>query len=112
MRTNIVGAVSCASYDETEAKTALLALLEAIGIDRSDITGRRVCVKPNLVMAKKPEFAATTHPVLLTALAKILVDWGAASVVVADSCGGPYNSASMRGVYHTCGRMCCAIFPV
>lgn len=103
MRTNIVGAAACASYDEVEAKTALLALLKAIGIDRSDITGRRVCVKPNLVMAKKPEFAATTHPVLLTALAKILVDWGAASVVVADSCGGPYNSASMRGVYHTCG---------
>ena len=103
MTTNLVSRAYCPTYDEDAARAALTGLLAAISVGEADIRGRKILIKPNLVMAKKPEFAATTHPVLLTALAKLLADWNAASIVVADSCGGPYNSANMHAVYHACG---------
>ena len=87
MTTNLVSRAYCPTYDEDAARAALTGLLAAISVGEADIRGRKILIKPNLVMAKKPEFAATTHPVLLTALAKLLADWNAASIVVADSCG-------------------------
>lgn len=103
MITNIVGVTACKSYEDAPAEAALYRLFDTIAIGEADIRGKRILIKPNLVMAKKPELAVTTHPVLLAAMARILVRWGAASIVVADSCGGPYNSANMHTVYRTCG---------
>lgn len=103
MTTTLVSRAYCPTYDETAVSAALTGLLAAISVGEADIRGKKILIKPNLVMAKKPEFAATTHPILLTALAKILSEWHAASIVLADSCGGPYNSANMHVVYRTCG---------
>ena len=50
----------------------------------------------------KPETAATTHPALLAALTRALVDRGA-SVVVGDSPGNLYNATVLNHVYSVTG---------
>lgn len=111
MSENIVGIAACRSYDEIAVENALRRLWATLGAGEKDIRGRRVLIKPNLVMAKKPEYAATTHPAVVAAMARILAEWGAAEIVVADSCGGPYNSANMRAVYKACGLEVLASIP-
>jgi len=64
--------------------------------------GMRIGVKANLVSAMEPAAAATTHPVLLTALTELLKEKGA-SVVIGDSPGGLYNAAHLDRVYTVCG---------
>ncbi|MBR2474258.1 MAG: DUF362 domain-containing protein [Clostridia bacterium] len=88
--------------DVGSAKTALIKLLSAInGLDVIK-SGMRVVIKANLVSAMKPDEAATTHPVLLSALSEILTEMGA-EVVIGDSPGGLYTSAFVNRVYNVTG---------
>lgn len=45
---------------------------------------------------------ATTHPIVLKAVAMKLLELGC-KVIVGDSPGGPYTKASLKGIYKTCG---------
>lgn len=92
----------CDTYDAECIHECINEAFSALGITRELIEGKRVLIKPNLVLAKKPEFAATTHPAFIKAVAKIAEDLGAASVTVADSPGGPYNEAALALVYRVC----------
>jgi len=98
-----VALTRCTAYTEEEIRICLNRMFEDLGIPDTAFTGKRICVKPNLVMAKKPETGATTHPAVLSALVKLLLSRGAAEVVVTDSPGGPYTGASVGVVYRTCG---------
>ena len=73
-----VAVVPCASYEEAKIEAALAALLspfaDRLALIRPGIT---VAVKANLVSAMKPEEAATTHPLLLRALCRLLLQRGA-----------------------------------
>ncbi len=100
---NAVALTRCTSYTESEIRRNLQRMLAELHYHENDFAGKKVCLKPNLVMAKKPETGATTHPTVLTALAKLLVEMGAAEVVVADSPGGPFAAASVNVVYRVCG---------
>jgi len=100
---NTVSLVRCASYAEDEVSRSLRRMLGVLGCTGADFAGKRICLKPNLVMAKKPDAAATTHPVVLSALAKLLLELGASGIVVADSPGGPYAAVSVNVVYRVCG---------
>lgn len=93
----------CGSYDIPVLVSRLTDAFSAIGVDRKLIGGKKVLLKPNLVMAKKPEFGATSHPAFIEALTAVCFDLGAASVTLADSPGGPYNAAALALVYKTCG---------
>jgi len=64
--------------------------------------GRRVLIKPNLLMARTPDTATTAHPAVVAATASAFVKAGA-DVVIADSPGGPYNALTMASVYRACG---------
>ncbi len=64
--------------------------------------GMRVALKPNLLMAKKPEDAATTHPAVVRALTLLLQKAGA-SVIIVESPGGPYNPTMLKRVYAATG---------
>jgi len=72
------------------------------GIEKYIKKGEKVLLKANLIMKKSPEDAATTHPALIYALAKTLVDYGA-DVTIGDSPGGPFSEVLLKGLYKQTG---------
>ena len=101
-KTDPVSAVKLTSYDAEAARAALEELLAPLGALDLVTPGMRVVIKANLVSAMKPSSAATTHPVLLSALTDMLIERGA-SVVIGDSPGGLYNDAFVGRVYRVAG---------
>ncbi len=97
-----VSVVALDEYTDREARAALEELLLPIGGLDFVKPGMKVAIKANLVSAMKPEEAATTHPVLLSALCDMLTERGA-EVVIGDSPGGLYNSAFVGKVYSATG---------
>ncbi len=92
----------CENYD-IDALTGLIASQwTSLGIAADYFRGRRVMIKPNLVSAKKPDSAATTHPNMLRAAIRALRRFGASEIIVAESSGGPYTQISLRTIYKTC----------
>ncbi|MBE6611682.1 MAG: DUF362 domain-containing protein [Ruminococcaceae bacterium] len=88
-------------YDAAELERVIRSQLERLGASHM-FDGKKVVVKPNLVMKKSPEAAATTHPVVLEAMLRILKE-SAADIVIAESPGGLYTEAALRGTYRGCG---------
>jgi uncharacterized protein (DUF362 family)/Pyruvate/2-oxoacid:ferredoxin oxidoreductase delta subunit len=98
-----VSLIQCKEYDFVAAKAAILQSFDNLGgIEKYIKKTDRVLLKINLLMKKKPEEAATTHPVFTKALAQVLIDYGAA-VIIGDSPGGPFNERMLKGVYKACG---------
>lgn len=93
----------CPSYDKELVLERVREIFEKHGgIERFASPGRNVVIKPNLVAKKKPEAAATTHPALVWAVAKLCVEQGA-TVTVAESSGGLYEPALLKSLYQGCG---------
>ena len=92
--------VPCGDYADSEG--ALREAIEAVGGLDFVREGMRVAVKVNLVAPMKPELAATTHPALVTALVKMLVERGAL-VTVGDSPGGLFTVAMLNANYAVTG---------
>ena len=102
-----VSVVSLGEYDVEMAKAALTELLMPIGGLDFVKAGDVVVIKANLVSAMKPEEAATTHPVLLSALCELLRERGAGEIVIGDSPGGLYNTSHLTKVYNATGMHEC-----
>ena len=98
--------VPCADYGPASVRRALTAAMEAAGGLDWVRPGMRIGVKLNLCAAKKPEAAATTHPVLAAELTRALTERGA-EVVLGDSPGGPFVAPLIRRLYDTCGLRLC-----
>ena len=64
--------------------------------------GNRVAVKPNLLMARPPEAATTTHPAFLAAVLRAVKRRGGIPVI-AESPGGPYTKFSLKNIYAVTG---------
>ena len=77
----------CPAYDVAFIKKCLSKSLQDLDMEIRDM---RVLLKPNLVVAKKPDQAVTTHPAIVQALGELLVEMGC-TVFVGDSPG--YGSA-------------------
>lgn len=73
-----------------------------LGIDLSEFSGKKVVLKPNLLLKFAPERAATVHPDVVYAAAKLFVEAGA-DVMLAESPGGPYTQGALKGIYKTSG---------
>ena len=101
-----VSVVPCDAYEPELCKNALRALLEPLGGLDFVKSGDRVVIKANLITFLKPDKAATTHPVLLSALTELLVERGA-SVVIGDSPGGPFSLPYLKRVYAATGLTDC-----
>ncbi len=68
-----------------EPAAATRKALEALGgIGRFVKKGQRVVIKPNMSFAKTPDFAATTHPMVVVAVAQACLDAGAGEVLILD----------------------------
>lgn len=93
---------TCESYESAAVEGALRQALDSLGGLGWVQPGMRIAVKANLVSFMKPEAAATTHPAVLCALTKLLVERGA-QVVVGDSPGGLFNAAFVGRVYAATG---------
>jgi len=89
-------------YDVERIKAKLAASFDAIGINLSDYASKNVVIKPNFVMRKAPDGAATTHPTVLAALMELLSENGICPTV-AESPGGIYSAARLGSIYKVCG---------
>ena len=97
-----VSIVPCENYEMQQCEKALGDVLEPLGGLNWVKPGMCIVIKANLVGAYAPDTGATTHPILLAALTKLLKRRGA-RVVIGDSPGGLYNEAVMSRVYRVTG---------
>ena len=97
-----VALAACGEYTPEACRKALEEVLEPFGGLSWVQPGMRIGIKVNLVAGMKPEAAATTHPVLLCELVKLLLEKGA-KPVVGDSPGGLYTAAAVGFVYKGAG---------
>lgn len=72
------------------------------GLDEIIKPGMRVAIKPNLLAAKNPDDAATTHPSVVKAVISMVQKAGGI-VTIVESPGGPYNTAILKKVYSVTG---------
>ena len=96
----------CADYSEDNVKKAIENTFEKLGGFGWVTPGIKVGIKLNLCSAKKPETAATTHPMMAAQLCRILTEKGA-HVILGDSPGEPFNSAVLNLVYNYTGMNVC-----
>lgn len=96
---SLVSIVKASQYDRTTVAKALEETFENLGgVEKYIKPGMKVALKANLLMKKKPEEAATTHPVLVGELARIIKNAGA-EVLIIDSPGGPYTRSRLEDIY-------------
>lgn len=93
-------------YEETLIYEAVGKILDSLNV-LSDLTpDTKVLLKPNLVMAKKPDVPVTTHPLVVKSVARWLQEHGIHSITIGESSGGPFTAEHMKNVYQTCGMRC------
>ena len=75
-------------------------MIDALGgIKRFVKAGDTVVIKPNMGWDRKPEFAATTHPLVMKAIAEECLKAGAKKVKVFDNpCNDPRRSYRNSGI--------------
>ncbi|MCU0772148.1 MAG: DUF362 domain-containing protein [Verrucomicrobia bacterium] len=79
------------AHGQTHEPAIRAALAALGGMERFIRRGDVVLIKPNVAFDRPPALAATTHPEALRALAKLVIEAGAAQVMIADN---PINSPS------------------
>ena len=97
-----VAAHACDSYDEERLAQIIRTQMDIFGYDKAFFAGKKVVIKPNLVMKKTPDAAATTNPVILSALLTVLSE-RACIPLIAESPGGLFNKQRLEGIYRVCG---------
>jgi len=94
--------VRCPDYSEVGTKMAeLLAMMD--GMDSFAHAGERIVLKVNLLQPAKVEKAVTTHPAVVSAVARLVKDAGAIPII-ADSPGSgyQYTEKTLNKFYRTC----------
>ena len=81
----IVAAVKCPRYNEKEVFQGVVEILSLLGGMESFVRpGQKVLLKPNLLAAKSPDRAVTTHPLVVKSVGKLVKDCGGI-VAIGDS---------------------------
>jgi uncharacterized protein (DUF362 family) len=84
--------LAVARGDDPTANTTLAVAMLG-GMERFVRRGDRVVVKPNILTAKEPQFAATTNPSVVAAVVRMCWEAGAADVTVLDNPTAPPRQA-------------------
>ncbi|MFH1734723.1 MAG: DUF362 domain-containing protein, partial [bacterium] len=83
-----VALVHCKSYEPAIVRSALCAALDLLEpMSHFVKRGDRVLLKPNMLSAKEPSKAVTTHPEILVAVGELVLDCGGA-IIIGDSPAG------------------------
>ncbi len=89
----------CAGYELPQLRHRVGELLAPLGgMGRFVRPGQRVLLKPNMLAAKRPEAAVTTHPALVQAVGELVQEAGG-EVLIGDSPG----IGSLERVAERCG---------
>ena len=99
------------SYNEELLLDAVSDHFKKLGAEADLTPETRVLIKPNLLAARKPVSAVTTHHGLVSAVIRYLRGRGVENILVADSSSGPYIHASIRAVYSAAGYLRSDISP-
>ncbi len=79
---NLVTIEKVSGYDRDEIKSAVIRLLEPLGGMQAFVKhGERVLLKPNMLSAKPPEAAVTTHPEVLRTVIELVRECGGIPLV-------------------------------
>lgn len=91
--------LSCKSYDVDVVYEALARLAELV--PPPDVAGKTVLIKPNILIAKKPEAAVCTHPAVVGAAVRLFKDRGASRVLAGESPAttSSVSAAKSTGIY-------------
>lgn len=82
-----VSIITADSYDYVSLRKAVISLLEPLGGMSAFVNrGDRVLLKPNMLAAKEPEKAVTTHPTLVQVVSELVQEAGG-TVLIGDSPG-------------------------
>jgi uncharacterized protein (DUF362 family)/NAD-dependent dihydropyrimidine dehydrogenase PreA subunit len=89
-----VAVKECSSYDYNEVKQAVYSSINMVGgIKNLHVSGGdEVLLKVNLLSARKPEDAVTTHPAVAKALVEYFQDAGADVILGDSSAAGPVET--------------------
>lgn len=99
----VVAAVSCPNYDLDRVRGALQELLAPLGGMRRFVRpGQRVLVKPNLLSARPPEDAVTTHPAVVQAVVEAVQEAGGLPFL-GDAPGARTSPGSLHKAYTLTG---------
>jgi len=82
-----VSIARCPDYDRVKTYSAVRQAVDLLGGIKEFVNaGERVFIKPNLLKARRPEDAVTTHPEIVRAVIRLVHDAGA-EAMVGDSPG-------------------------
>ncbi|RKZ33081.1 hypothetical protein DRQ33_04805, partial [bacterium] len=87
-------------YNEADIQAILAEMLNSANLLNKIKSGSRVLIKPNLLSARNPNSAITTHPTVVSAVAKMVMESGAIPII-GDSPGGVAQRT--KQVYSTTG---------
>ncbi len=100
-----VALVRCSDYELERVTQAVRQAVDLLGGMGAFVQpGQKVLLKPNLVRGMDPERAATTHPAVVAAVARLVREAGGLPLI-AESPGGPYSAATLRSVYRKTGML-------
>ncbi len=106
--------VSIARCPDYSIKSVLKAVKGAVdllgGMDAFVKRGDRVLIKPNLLVARDPDKAVTTHPSVVKAIIQLVRDAGGVPLVGdSPAIGGLLKVASKAGIYDVIREMNCRL---
>jgi len=91
---------------DDEVKSAIFSALEMINAKELMVKeGMTVLLKPNLLSAKKPEQAATTHPKVVQAVIQWVKQFNPAKIYVCDSSGGGFKPKTTENAIKVSGLL-------
>lgn len=96
----LVSITRAEGYDFLNLRRDIIKLLEPIGgISAFVRSGERILLKPNMLAAKNPNLAVTTHPALVRAVAELVIEAGG-TALIGDSpgIGGFLRVAEKSGI--------------
>lgn len=99
----IVKVSPCDEYSKEKIVRIIRDHFSSLGLSSEDFSGKKVAIKPNLVAAKDPTTATTTHPVVIEAVYEVICELGAGEVILAESPGGPYTAVTLSHIYKVTG---------
>jgi uncharacterized protein (DUF362 family)/Pyruvate/2-oxoacid:ferredoxin oxidoreductase delta subunit len=106
-----VSIARCPDYSEKSVLEAVRRAIDLLGgMDAFVRRGDRVLIKPNLLVARGPEKAVTTHPSMVQAIIQLVRDSGGVPAVGdSPAIGGLLRVASKAGIYEVVRKMNCEL---